>query len=214
MTKRYSILRKKLQEVESVLSHVFSLPVTTPCSDLLLEEIRQRFVFVKSLLSAEVASHPSKPHHLQHLSQRLEELERDFRAWESFRASGFDRADHDNASGCSCTESCLNDDGEASGDLGSPVYEEEPDRFPEGLIGEKALAGLNRENGMPAARCFRCSFVETRDMRGEERSVGNGSLCVAMAMGLVLGMALMGYVMARISGCFHYLQPRSFPTPT
>jgi hypothetical protein len=216
MTKRYSILRKKLQEVESELRHVFSLPVTTPCSELLLEEIHQKFVFAKNLLSAEVASHPSKPHHLQHLEQRLTELERDFQEWVNFKASAFDHVEDDNASRCSCTESCLNDDGEASSDLGSPVYE--------GLIGEKALVGfsggfnLNQENSMPAG-CLHC-FVEekaeeeTVRAKHEQRRVGIASLCRAMAIGAVLGVAFMGYVMARISGCFHYAEPRSFPTPT
>lgn len=61
MTKRYSILQRKLQELESELSQRFSLPATTACSQLLLEDIEQRFAFLKNLLSAEVASHPSKP---------------------------------------------------------------------------------------------------------------------------------------------------------
>ncbi|GLT57394.1 hypothetical protein SLA2020_303690 [Shorea laevis] len=171
MTKRYSILRKKLQELESTLTHVFSLPVTTPCSQLVLEEIHQRFVFAKNLLSAEVASHPSKPHHLQHLAQRLKELNHDFREWESLKASDFTHVDHDNASGCSCTESCLNDDGEAS------VYEEDPD-------------GFSQEEGW------------------------NWGLWGAMAIGVLLGIAFMGFVMARISGCFYYVEPLSFRTPT
>jgi hypothetical protein len=214
MTKRYSILQRKLQELEFELSQVFSLPATTQCSQPLLEDIRQRFVFVNNLLSAEVASHPSKPHHLHHIQQRLTELERNFRACESFKT----HVDDDNASRCSCTESCLNDDGKASADSGSPVYEEGPKKFSLGFVEEKArveFSGgiLNQENVLQAGY-FNCLVEEKakQETKGEEeRRVGVRSLCGAMAIGAVLGMALMCSVMVRFSGCFqYYAEPRSF----
>ncbi|KAE8022375.1 hypothetical protein FH972_008178 [Carpinus fangiana] len=215
MTKRYSILQRKLQGLESELSQRFSLPATTACSQLLLEDIEQRFVFLNNLLSAEVASHPSKPHHLHHIEQRLAQLEHDFRTWRSFKTSLLNHEDDGNGSRCSCTESCLNDDGEASA-------EEDTERFSHGLVvGDRALVefsrGLNKEKALLQAGCFD-SLVEEKaeqERKGEQRRpVGVGSWCGAMAVGVVLGMALMGFVMVRFSGCFHYADPRSFLTST
>lgn len=126
MTKRYSILQKKLQELESLLNDIFSFSedhdrntipphyFTAKLTNLTTEFI-QRLDFFKSLLTAEKTSHPSKPHHLQHMSQRLDELESAFLDWAGF---GNSSPQHhiDDASTCSCTESCLNDDGEVSDD--------------------------------------------------------------------------------------------------
>lgn len=237
MTKRYSILQKKIQELESELNCVFSLAAQTqthtPCPDAVLEDIHQKFVFVSNLLSAELASGPYKPHHLYHIARRLSELERAFLGWDGFKTSALNF--EDNASTCSCsTESCLNDDGEASDDLGSPVnYEEDPERFSQGLHEEKALVefggGLNHDN-LLQAELLDC-LVEKRakegivgvgliekDVKGKQKKVGIGRLCGARAMAggvLVLGMALMGYAMGRFYGCFYYVeQPGCFLGPT
>lgn len=130
--------------------------------------------------------------------------------------------DDDNASRCSCTESCLNDDGEASADSGSPVYEEGPERFSQVLVEEKArveFSGgiLNQENALQAG-CFDCLVEEKakQETKGEEeRRVGVRSLCGAMAIGAVLGMALMCSVMVRFSVCFqYYAEPPSFHIST
>ncbi|KAG6720986.1 hypothetical protein I3842_03G089800 [Carya illinoinensis] len=235
MTKRYSILQKKLQELESELNRVYSLAAQTqtPCPDAVLEDIHQKFVFVSNLLSAELASGPSKPHHLYHIARRLSELERAFLVWDGrFKTSAlnFD----DNASTCSCsTESYLDDDGEASDNLGSPVYyEDDPERFSQVLQEEKALVefggGHVNHDDLLQAELLDClvekgakegvvgvDFIE-KDVKGKQKKVGISRLCGAMAGGvLVLGMALMGYAMGRFYGCFYYVErPGCFLSPT
>ncbi|XWS36946.1 hypothetical protein CRYUN_Cryun19dG0001400 [Craigia yunnanensis] len=112
MTKRYAILQKKLKELESELDQLFSLPPETPYNQRFSQDIQQRFLFLKNLLSTEIASHPRKPYHLQYIAQRLLELEAAFQEWDSFQTSPLDHVEK--GSTCSCTESCLNDDGEAA----------------------------------------------------------------------------------------------------
>ncbi|PIA44340.1 hypothetical protein AQUCO_01700145v1 [Aquilegia coerulea] len=111
MTKRYAVIQKKLEELESELNDVVNLPTETTSHQLLSENINQKFSFLRNLLAAEIESHPSKPHHLHHMDQRLTELETEFHEWDNFRT--FSPTNHiDTASTCSCTESCLNDDGD------------------------------------------------------------------------------------------------------
>ncbi|KAH0979094.1 hypothetical protein GBA52_006271 [Prunus armeniaca] len=126
MAKRSLILQKKLNEVEAQLNHVLSLPPedpsTTPCSHQLQRyDMEQRLAFVKTLLCAEMASHPSKPHHLKHMAWRLGELEKIFHDWNSFTLTSAELDQYhvdrdgngdgdDGRSTCSCTESCLDDD--------------------------------------------------------------------------------------------------------
>lgn len=227
MTERYSILQKKLQELESELHHHVSIPDKNPIPEDVLEAFQNRFLFVKNLLRAEIKSHPSNPRYLHHIAGRLAELERDFEVWDGDKTSAMNR--DDNASTCACTESCLNDDGEASVELGSPVYEDEPERLSQGdLVEEKALvefcARPKQENLLQKEVLDSNLYEEKakeevsvgfeRNVKGEQRRVGIGSLCGAMASGLVLGMALTGYAMGRLSGCFQYVEPGSFLTPT
>ncbi|KAL5713119.1 hypothetical protein ACHQM5_015227 [Ranunculus cassubicifolius] len=121
MTKRYLVLQKKLEDIEIELREVLHLPPETPGHQLLSESLDRRFGFVRSLLSAELESSPSKPHHLYHIDQRLTELESTFREWDNFRTSS-SANNFDAFSTCSCTESCLNDDG------GEEDEEEEEER--------------------------------------------------------------------------------------
>lgn len=117
MTQRYKKMQEKLQELEAKLSLIFSLPAGTPRSRHLHSEcIQQRFAFLKNLLSAEIASRPSSPNHLCHIEKRLAELEIGFREyWDVMSLNKFDTS-----SVCSCDESSLNCDGEATIDLTSP----------------------------------------------------------------------------------------------
>ncbi|CAK9135159.1 unnamed protein product [Ilex paraguariensis] len=192
MTKRYAILQKKLQELEYELVQVFALPAETPCHQLLSEGIEQRFLFLTNLLSAEIASNPSKPHHLHHIAQRLTELETAFRDWDDYRISVVNN--FETGSICSCTQSCLNDDGEVLGDLGSPVYDV-PETFYEAVVEEEVAE-------------------ETVKVEKEEGRVWVWGYCGVMASGVVLGAVSMAFVMVRFSGCFVYMASEGFLIPT
>ncbi|XP_028753505.1 uncharacterized protein LOC114713085 [Neltuma alba] len=134
MTKRCSILQSKLQELESKLHEALLLHDHDDQHQYLAEDIKQKFVFIKSLLSAEISSSPpasTTPHHLQHVARRIHQLEDAFLKWHSSR--GFSGGEEfEVASSCSCTESCFNDDGgEAGGELNVAEFAE-PEEFPEG----------------------------------------------------------------------------------
>ncbi|PSR93339.1 hypothetical protein CEY00_Acc27951 [Actinidia chinensis var. chinensis] len=109
MTKRYAVLQKKLEELESSLALVFSLsPETTACHHLLSDDFHKRFLFLTNLLQAEIASHPSKPRHLAHIAHRLTQLESAFCDWDLHLT---DSNHLDAVSTFSFTESCLDEDG-------------------------------------------------------------------------------------------------------
>ncbi|KAJ8552796.1 hypothetical protein K7X08_020189 [Anisodus acutangulus] len=117
MTKRYGILRKKLEKLETDLNLLFSFPPDTATHEILSHGIEQQLEFLNHLLAAEIASSPSKPRHLKHIGRRLNELETAFRHWDDYHSQQQQSAgniNEDAASVCSCSESCLNDDGEAA----------------------------------------------------------------------------------------------------
>lgn len=238
-------MQKKLEELESVLKYsVFSLAANSPCSQLVLQDINQKFVFLKNLLSAEIASHPSKPHHLHHIEHRLARLESDFNGWDGrFKTSALNNILDDTASTCSCTESGLNDDGEASDDgdddLGSLVLYEEEDDEPAGRLSSGLMVENNalvefrgdmkhESDQLQDQELYDCPVEEKakeeirvemeseKEVKGEERRVAIGSLFGAMTTGVVLGMTLiMGYVMGKFSaGCFLSVEPGTFLIPT
>ncbi|EEF51549.1 conserved hypothetical protein [Ricinus communis] len=178
MTKRYSVLQKKLQELESFLKDVFSL---NPLDhNLHSQDIEQRLEFLKTLLSAEITSSPEKPHHLQHISKRLSELESIVRDWHDYKTTTMHEHNVETVSTCSCTESCLNDDGEATFAGGSCGFEET----------ENAVEGSAEENNEEEVRVEEMSEAK----KEEKRSVG---VAVGWRMfgSLMIGMALMGFVM-------------------
>ncbi|XVF11189.1 hypothetical protein REPUB_Repub08aG0004500 [Reevesia pubescens] len=145
MTKRYAILQKKLKELESELNQVFSLqPDQTPYHQRFSQDIQQRFLFLKNLLSAEIVSSPRKPYHLQHIAQRLLELEAAFKEWDSFQTSA--APDHvEKGSTCSCTESCLNDDGQAVEGSSELMSLSDLEQVAEASTELMSLAGLDLE---------------------------------------------------------------------
>lgn len=211
MTKRYTILQKKLLELDSQLVNICSLPVAPLIThQLLAEDFEQRLVFLKNLLSAEIASHPTKPHHLNHMSRRLDYIESTFREWDSTGPTALHHVD--SASTCSCTESCLNDDGEVlspDDDAGSPANSE-------GLLEDKALVEYSR-SGLVEDKAVAVVLESKKDVRKEQAGkmpVGGGVLCGAVASGMVLGMALMSLVMVMFSGGFTYGVDGNFLAPT
>ncbi|WCJ36485.1 hypothetical protein M5689_017682 [Euphorbia peplus] len=109
MTKGYKILRKKLQEVETLLKKVLFLPPETPQHEQDAEDIEQRLDFLNNLFTAEVSSNPENAHHLKHIGKKLVLLENVFKQWNEFRTTP-DNKSLDTVSACSCNESCFNDD--------------------------------------------------------------------------------------------------------
>lgn len=147
MTKRCSILQSKLDELESILHDALIHHDKEDKHKELSEEIKQRFVFIKSLLSAEISSSPpapTKPHHLLHVSNRIHVLEDAFLKWHSSKEDM--SQDFDVASSCSCTESCFNDDVVEGGDEVSVVEFVEPEEdFP---VGSNAVVEWKGDDSM------------------------------------------------------------------
>ncbi|KAF8413004.1 hypothetical protein HHK36_000976 [Tetracentron sinense] len=191
---------KKLEELEAQLAEAIALPVETTRHLILLEYIDQRFVFLKNLLSAEVKSHPQKPHHLHHIAQRLTELETVFRDWENFNTLPIDHLD--TASTCSCTESCLEDDGWASPESEYHIFEDPASGFG-GMVDE--MAAMETVKSAPE-----------EDMRREKGRVWIGKRGWVFMTGLVMfALVLIGVVMERFSGGGYYNgQMEVFLVPT
>ncbi|KAF6152398.1 hypothetical protein GIB67_038021 [Kingdonia uniflora] len=176
MAKRYAILQKKLEELESDLKNV--LTSETPRNTTLSESVERKFGFARSLLTAEMESHPNKPQHLNHIDQRLTELETAFRNWDN---PGFSHFDHiDTASTCSCTESCLNEDF---------ADEEEPldvDFFVYNNLEKTILGGVVTVEEDPVTAVI--DYRSDREEWKEERVTKcNGVLRRAMMFLMVLG---------------------------
>ncbi|KAF7115849.1 hypothetical protein RHSIM_RhsimUnG0046600 [Rhododendron simsii] len=224
MTKRYQVLQRKLRELESLIARLSS-PYPAIPSGLLANggEIAQQLVFSRKLLSAEIASHPSKPHHLAHISRRLDRLDTIFR-------HNQDHHDHDvnddfavndgldAASTCSCTESCLNDDGEGEGeaDLGSELCEEpEEEMFYEAppVVVEEEEASVE-EVGRVVHETKTEKGGAVREEEGDCVWGYFGVLGGGLVVGVAIGAVLTGFVMVRFSGCFHYIQDQGFLIPT
>lgn len=231
MTKRYALLQKKLQELESQLNKIFGL--SGEYDHIQIDDFEQRLGFVKSLLAAEIASGPTKPHHLVHMSQRLDEL---IAYWDCFKTTSFD-----NSSTCFCTDACLNHDGEVENDdddndSPSPVYYEDP---PEEIVinSEEDIMFNAKEDKLALVEFGGVDLVDKEttsfnaiefsdclvDEKGDDeervgkRKLGRGGFSGGLASGMVIGMALMGFFMVTFSGCFRYGDQQyasDFLTPT
>ncbi|XAR66138.1 hypothetical protein NMG60_11012242 [Bertholletia excelsa] len=221
MTKRYHILRKKLAELETRLSQLLALAPETPHSHLLSDDVDQRFVFLKNLLSAEIASGPSKPHHLGHIHRHVNDLYSAFRQWDAGVNGGAPGGQPedlvDAKSTCSCTESCLNDDGECCPDSDLPGWND-PEEFYEPNTGSPGREGPREvfyetvEEKAPLVELY--SVGE----RGKNMKSGDGKSCSWKYCAAVFGAAVLaaagGFAVARFYGCFHYTEPGGYLIPT
>ncbi|KAB2598514.1 hypothetical protein D8674_001434 [Pyrus ussuriensis x Pyrus communis] len=233
MTKTYRILRKKLKELESYLESVLALPPEELAAECQLHhflDMAQRLSFLEKMLSAEKASSPSKPKHLEHMSRRLKELGKILSEWVDslgLTSSGMDcehvRDDHEDVgSTCSCTESCLNDDGDATADdgvdgLSSPqryqdlegCYEEKEEEYkelPVVLFGRENRSQVIVEekeetDGGVVAKLVDVKRSSSSASEGERKSGGsNGGVGVRMMCGAVVIGWLLGMVSAVVAG--------------
>ncbi|KAL3714058.1 hypothetical protein ACJRO7_006065 [Eucalyptus globulus] len=191
MTNRYFMLQRKLEDTESELKSAFSLAASeTPSRQFLSECIRQRLLFLNNLLSAEFASDPKRPQHLSHVARRLADLEAAFHAWDNDEDEAGPTED---ASVCSCTESCLRDD-DGNDDGGEDAKEElAVDEWND-------LPVTEEDNGLAKGL-----ESEERAKEGGEKVGEGGKLW--RVVNLVGGMAVVGAaVMAMFSGfVLHHL---------
>ncbi|KAL5744316.1 hypothetical protein ACOSQ2_027432 [Xanthoceras sorbifolium] len=184
MAKRsYSILQKKLQELESQLTQAFSLPPETPYRQFYSQEIDQKFLFLNTLLSAEIASSPKKPYNLHHIAQRVADLEIEFREWDSDNVKDSTIVNHFETSS-TCSYHNTNHHHVDDHDKDVNAYPELLDEAEEKSVAESTGEAI-------------------------EKRVWVGKYFVVMASGVLVGMAFMGLVMFRFSGCFHYVNQNS-----
>lgn len=237
-TKRSSVLQKRLQKLESELSTVFSLPPQSSQDHLNISEyIEKRFQFLRKLLSAEIASHPKKPYNLHNITRRLTELETAFSQWENSNsiALTFHHEDFEPVSTCSCSESFVNDDGDASPpELREKFYEELVEEKMHSMDHESWLNEDRHEEGsgelgwpdFEEAKNFFEGLkdekeVSEKEVKREKRrawpwggKMKYGSVLV-LAAGVVLGTALIvGLGVVSFSSCFHNVKHNSSLMPT
>ncbi|TYI52183.1 hypothetical protein E1A91_D12G229000v1 [Gossypium mustelinum] len=233
MTKRYTILQKKLKELESQLKQVNSLPLDTPHHHRFSQDIQQRFLFLNNLLSAEISCRPKRPFHLQPIAKRLHELEAAFRDWDTFRSPPSDHVEK--GPPCSCTGSCFNDEGEAASEL---ISLSDLEQAAEASTELSLAAGLEcdgfsdqvkvvehvpvheaveNHNSTATATTSVVEMSLAENRKEETKGVWLGKCLATMASGVLMGMALMGFLMVRFLGCFHCFDSTDYtfcPSPT
>ncbi|KAJ0041996.1 hypothetical protein Pint_17222 [Pistacia integerrima] len=231
-TKRSSVLQKRLQKLESELSIVFSLPSQSSQDHLKISEyIQKRFQFLRKLLSAEIASHPKKPYNLHNITRRLTELETAFTQWENSNsiALTFHHEDFEPVSTCSCSESFVNDDGDASPpELTEKFYEELVEEKVHSMDHESWVNEGRQEEGsgelgwpgFEEAKNFFEGLKDEKDfsekeVKREKRRGWGGKYGSVLAAGLVLGTALiLGLAVVSFSSCFRNVKHNSLLMPT
>ncbi|KAK6794284.1 hypothetical protein RDI58_007737 [Solanum bulbocastanum] len=197
MTKRYGILRKKLEKLESDLHLLFTFPPDSATHEILSHAIEQQLEFLNHLLAAEITSSPSKPRHLYHIGRRLNELETVFDLHSQQQLDGNNMNDHDAASVCSCSESCINDDGEAAVErnfVDSMVNYDVPEDSP--VVDIKDVDDVEEVDGE------------------EEGNIINGRYFGVLGCGVMMGAVCVGFIVLRFYDCFLVIQPSGFLVPT
>lgn len=142
MTQRYSTLRAKLEELESILNDALLKGPEAHSHD----DIKQKLAFIRNLFSAEVAaassssSNPSRPHHLHHISQKLATLEKKFHACgDTYGGKFFNGEEPDKDSAYSDGEGEGEGEGVVDDDTDLIVFEGQEKLFPDFIAEEKAI---------------------------------------------------------------------------
>lgn len=241
MTKSSERLQAKLQELQGMLEEALLLGPETHSHDSISSNIKQKLAFLSSLLNAELASHSSPPAYLNHISERLFAMQRNFNKWDSYRSvqPGHD-VDKDSTS--SHTDSCVNDDGEALNETGMIGFED-PEKVCLHSNGEKGMVAevtdcVEEETGelkngsdnlvssdYEEAEEFFEEFAgekelvefEGNDLEKEERRESRfRGRCGVLICGVVIGMILMIFIifMLDTSDWFYHTEELSFAVPT
>ncbi|KAL6007889.1 hypothetical protein ACLOJK_033393 [Asimina triloba] len=179
MARKYGVLQKKIEELESILTKVFndSMETTFPYNHLLSEAIDGKILFLRNLLSAETGSHPHNPHHLNHITQRLDLLETAFHEWNESRSLPIDifptttTTTTTTPRACSCTSSCVNDNENETIDPDSPLHnqeEEEEPIFPFQFTDGTSLEIPETVEDMPPATATATATVAAPNKEEEE----------------------------------------------
>ncbi|KAL8199692.1 hypothetical protein R6Q57_013260 [Mikania cordata] len=136
MSRTHLLLHNKLHELELELTHLPYQPPETSSSNPIAHRFRHRLLFLRNLLTAEISVHASKPNHLLHIKERLDELESTLSQRCSHMNSS-DDVDGDDDLACSCMDSSLYDDGDQSEGMrdeeGLGVYED-PENVNEAVV--------------------------------------------------------------------------------
>ncbi|KAK9103163.1 hypothetical protein Sjap_020417 [Stephania japonica] len=209
----FVVLQKILEELDSRISKVANLPLETFRHDLEAESIKNRFVFLKTLLSTEIESNPHMQEDLQRITQKASELEKDFQEWDNSRTSPKlllppPLVNHNNTSSyCSCTHeddeyspnSSHNSELSDVGITEFPSYEEPKSVFQEALLENSTAV-------MVTNRVEEKTRMETR----------NGSSKTSLIVFMIALVALSLAIIARHCGirCYYEGEMNFFPTPT
>lgn len=237
--KRCSILPKKLRELDLLVNNA-SLQPKNPGFQLIMEDIEQRLSFVKNLLSAEIASHPAKQHHLENMSRRVGELEAAYRDWGTGSITTTSTLDHvdnvhddndDRASKCSC----LQDEDDVSDDLESTLGQDKEgvcddlmkampvtvfnnllfeENVDDGRFEDVSDDVVSYNNGSMVEDGKEEKEVRVDDVDLKKKGLGFGELCGAVASGVVIGMISMCLMMMESSEYDGYGGHGNFLTPT
>jgi hypothetical protein len=239
MAKQSSMLQKKLQELEhELINKVFSLPAETQLSELYIQDVEQRFFFLKNLLTAETTSSSKRPQYrLQQIGKRLSDLETAFYDRNNNNRTATTQVQLENVS---CSASCLDGDGDqTSNETGLCEFEESGNAF-QSLMKEATPLTVTTQDQLDescldedgdqtseetgsfefeeAENAFQSSIEEkTPSMKTEMVKVlvkkRSGRVFWGMASGVVIGMALMGFMTESSSGIFPHLIKHSVCLP-
>ncbi|KAJ6294490.1 hypothetical protein OIU76_022543 [Salix suchowensis] len=245
MTKQSSMLQKKVQELEHELIHeVFSLPAETRLSELYIQDVEQRFFFLRKLLSAETTSSSKRPQHrLQQIEKRLSDLETAFNDRNKNNKTATTQGQIENVS---CSGSCLDDGGDLTfNETVLSEFEESGNVF-QSLMAEATPLAVTTQDQLQnvpsteswiddgghqtseergswefeeAENAFQSVIKEkTPSMETEMVRVPvkkrSGRVFWGLASGVVIGTALMGFLTEILSGSFPHLKQSVCLPPT
>lgn len=186
-------LQKKLEKLESDLTELINEePVETETAS----RYHQRLNFLKNLVSAEKESHPSSPHHLHHIEQKIAFLESAFQSSSPLHHL-------QPLPTCSCTHACFKEES-GSPDASSQIDDDDNENA-EPVFGqdlEETPSGEDLEETLPKIPIQRTEIRmvdATNLVVGRRREEGKAWVCkksIVVAVGffaLAFGVMAAGF---------------------